>query len=271
MDIPAVPFTPIAQAHNMMPMPGTAATDTAVATVDPWVIVWLVGALACAVFFATAYLKCRQEFKASFPVDNEYVKLWHSEHRIYRAIEIRQSGRISTPLTYGVFHPVILMPKNTDWNDLDALKYVLTHEYVHIRRFDAVTKLLLTAALCVHWFNPMVWIMHVLANRDIELSCDEAVIRLFGDGTKSAYAKALIRMEETRSGLTPLCNNFSKNAIEERIIAIMKIRKTSLVALIAATVLVVGMTAAFATWKPREPAGQEMYTIMGNSSANSLT
>ena len=245
---PAVPSTPMAPTYNVILVPETAAANTtAPAPVDPWMVIWVVGILACAVFFAVAYWKCRKEFKASLPVDNEYTKLWLSEHLIHRTIEIRQSGRISAPLTYGVFRPVILMPKTADWDDLDTLKYVLAHEYVHIRRFDAVTKLVLTVALCVHWFNPAVWIMYVLANRDIELSCDEAVIRKFGERTKSAYAMALIRMEEARNGLTPLCNNFSKNAIEERIIAIMKIKKTSLVALIVATVLVVGVTTAFAT------------------------
>ena len=245
---PVAPFIPMAPAYNVTPMPGTVTTNTtASVTIDPLVLVWLIGALACAVFFAAAYWKCRKEFKASLPVDNEYAKYWLREHRIHRTIEIRQSGRISAPLTYGVFRPVILMPKTTEWDDQDTLKYVLTHEYVHIRRFDAVTKLVLTVALCTHWFNPAVWIMYVLANRDIELSCDEAVIREFGERTKSAYAMALIRMEETRSGLTPLCNNFSKNAIEERIIAIMKIKKTSLVALIVAMALVVGVTTAFAT------------------------
>ena len=244
-DSPAVPFTPMAAVHNVTSTP--AATDMAATTVDPWSVVWMAGALVCAAFFAMTYLKCHRKFKASLPVDNEYAKLWPNEHRIYRTIEIRQSGRISAPLTYGVFRPVILMPKTTDWDDPDTLKYVLTHEYVHIRRFDAVTKLILTVTLCIHWFNPAVWIMYALANRDIELSCDETVIHRFGERSKSAYAMALIRMEETRSGPAPLCNNFSKNAIEERIIAIMKIKKTSLAALIAATVLVVGMTAAFAT------------------------
>lgn len=246
-DMPAVPFTPMAPVNHMTPLPAASAGNTAAVFINPWMVIWVVGALLCAGFFAKAYLKCRREFKTSLPVDNEYVKLWRNEHRIYRTIEIRQSGRISAPLTYGVFHPVILMPKTADWDDLDTLKYVLTHEYVHIRRFDAVTKLVLTITLCVHWFNPAVWIMYALANRDIELSCDEAVIRQFGERTKTAYAMALIRMEETRSGLTPLCNNFSKNAIEERIIAIMKIKKTSLVALIVAAVLVVGVTTAFAT------------------------
>ncbi|MCH5269319.1 MAG: hypothetical protein J1E83_01090 [Lachnospiraceae bacterium] len=246
-DMPAVPFTPMVPVNHMTPLPAASAGNTATVFVNPWIVVWMVGALACAAFFAMAYLKCHREFKASLPTRNEHVELWLSEHRIHRNIEIRQSGRISAPLTYGVFRPVILMPKTADWDDLDTLKYVLAHEYVHIRRFDAVTKLVLTAALCVHWFNPAVWLMYVLANRDIELSCDEAVIRKFGECTKSAYAMTLIRMEETRSSLTPLCNNFSKNAIEERIVAIMKIKKTSLVALTAATVLVVGVTTAFAT------------------------
>jgi hypothetical protein len=123
----------------------------------------------------------------------------------------------------------------------------LAHEFVHIRRFDTVSKLALTAAVCVHWCNPLVWVMYVLANRDLELSCDESVIRLFGENTKSAYARTLIRMEERKSGLRPLCNNFSKNAIEERIVAIMKMKKTSLAAMLAAATLVVGVGTAFAT------------------------
>ncbi len=244
----ATPFTPMTPIYNVAPVPGTATADTTAAVlVDSWGIVWAVGALVCAGFFVAAYLKCRREFKTSWPVDNGYVKVWLKEHRIYRTIEIRQSDRIRTPLTYGVFRPVILMPKTTDWDDLDTLKYVLTHEYVHIRRFDAVSKAVLVVILCIHWFNPAVWIMYVLANRDIELSCDEAVVRRFGECTKAAYAMTLIRMEETRSRLNPLYNHFSKNAIEKRIIAIMKIKKTSLAAVIAAVALVAGVTTAFAT------------------------
>jgi YD repeat-containing protein len=101
--------------------------------------------------------------------------------------------------------------------------------------------------LCVHWFNPLVWVMYVLANRDLELSCDESVIRLFGENTKSAYARTLISMEETRSGLRPLCNSFSKNAIEERIVAIMKTKKTSLAAMLTAAIVIVGVGTVFAT------------------------
>ena len=251
--IPAVEHSPAVGTAAMLPglhMTAPAASPAvtpAGARIDPWTFVWLVGALACALFFAAAYFRCRREFKASLPVDNAYARQWLSGHPIGRTVEIRQSDKISAPLTYGVFRPVILMPKTTDWEDRDTLRYVLAHEAVHIRRLDAVTKLLLVAAACVHWFNPAVWIMYALANRDIELSCDEAVVRQLGEGTRSAYAMALIRMEETRNGLTPLYNGFSKNAIEERIIAIMRSKKTSVASVFVTAVLVVCMVMAFAT------------------------
>ena len=230
---------------QMFTMP-SGISNTA-SSISAWAIIWGVGMLVCALVFAIAYWKCRQEFQTSLPVDNGFIRGWLSSHRLKRTISVRQSSRFSAPLTYGVFCPVILMPTSTDWENTNPLQYVLAHEYVHIRRFDSITKLVLITALCVHWFNPLVWAMYVLANRDIELSCDEAVVRLFGENTKAAYARSLISMEETRSGLTPLCNNFNKNAIEERITAIMKIKKTSIFSLALAVALIVGVTTVFAT------------------------
>lgn len=183
----------------------------------------------------------------SLPVRSEGVERWLKAQPTRRGIAVRQSGAVSSPLTYGVIHPVILLPKTTPWEDETTLRYVLTHELVHIKRFDMVTKMLLVATLCVHWFNPLVWVMYVLANRDIELSCDEAVIGLLGRHTRAVYAKTLISMEETRSGFTPLCNNFSRNAVEERITAIMKTRNTTVVSLALAAVMVAGTTTVFAT------------------------
>ena len=110
------------------------------------------------------------------------------------------AGRISSPLTFGVLRPDILVPKKTDWTDETALRYVLEHEFVHIQRFDVLSKLLLIAAVCVHRFNPLVWVMYVLANRDLELSCDETVLRRFGGDIRAAYARVLIRMEAARGG-----------------------------------------------------------------------
>ena len=241
----AIRVLPIGASGQEASMP--SSITNAANAVSTWTIVWAAGVLVCAVFFSLAYWKCWKEFQTSLPVGNNFTENWLSVHQQRRRISIRQSDRFSAPLTYGVLHPVILMPISTKWEKTDSLEYVLAHEYVHIRRFDSIRKLVLIVVLCVHWFNPLVWVMYILANRDIELSCDEAVVRFFGENTKAAYARALISMEETRSGLTPLCSSFSKNAIEERITAIMKIKKTTVFSLVLAGFIVVGTATAFAT------------------------
>lgn len=210
-------------------------------------VIWLAGLLLCFGFFAVSYIKCYREFRFSLPVENDILEAWKEKHPLKRSLSIRQTETIAAPLSYGVIRPVILMPKNTEWKNIYQLRYVLEHEYVHTRRLDMLTKLIMIAAVCIHWFNPLVWVMYILFNRDLELSCDETVVRRFGMDIKSVYATALISMEEKKSGLTPLCNSFSKNAIEERIRAIMKIKKTSKFAVIISAVLVICVTGGFAT------------------------
>ena len=253
VDVPAAATPALLPGQAVAALPQIDAAP--VQTISVWSIVWIAGVVLCAAFFAAVYWKCCREFRMSFPVDNDASRQWLQTHPLRRGICIRQSDQISSPLTFGVLHPVILMPKKTDWNDETALQYVLEHEFVHIRRFDAVSKLLLIAAACVHWFNPLVWVMYVLANRDMELSCDESVVRRFGSDARASYANILISMEETRSGFAPLCNHFSRNAIEERITAIMKTRKTTVVSLVLAALIVAGTTTVFATSALTESRG----------------
>ena len=222
------------------------ATAQEIERVPVFVVVWLAGSLLLAAYFTISYLRSLQKFRMSLPDNTPYVQRWLSEHRITRPLEVRSSDLISSPLTYGILRPVILLPKKFDRSDETALQYVLAHEYIHIRRFDAITKILFASTLCVHWFNPLVWVMYVLANRDVELSCDGCVLRMLGEKEKSAYARALIRMEERKSGMSALYSHFSKNAITERIEAIMKFKKTSIAACALALVVTVGATTAFA-------------------------
>ena len=226
---------------------GTAVPSPATEHISTFEILWLVGVLLLAIYFSISYFRSMRKFRMSIPDNTPYIQNWLTAHQISRPLAVRSSDLISSPLTYGILHPVILLPKKLDRNDQVALKYVLTHEYVHIRRFDAITKILFAAVLCIHWFNPFVWVMYVLANRDMELSCDAWVIRMMGEKNRSSYALMLIKMEEKRSGMSALCSHFGKNAISERIEAIMKFKKTSILACAFALVLVVGATTAFAT------------------------
>ncbi len=224
----------------------SAPSAPASASAFPWRLLYLTGCVVCGAFYGFTYLKCRREFRESLPVEDGFAEAWLKVHPLRRPLAIRQMDRISTPLTYGILRPVILLPKTMDWNDREALRFVLEHEYIHIRHLDVASKLLLIAAACVHWFNPLVWVMVVLCSRDMELCCDEAVLRQLGLQSKAAYASALLRMESARSGFRPLCSSFCKNALEERMIAMMKGKKTSVAALVAAVLLTVCMTTAFA-------------------------
>lgn len=218
---------------------------------EPLALIWGVGAAALGLYFAVSYWRATREFDMSLPVEHPFCGEWLRRQKekmpLRRQIRIRQFDRIGTPLTYGVRRPTILLPNQTLEEQPKTLTYILTHEYVHIRRFDCVSKLLLSAALCLHWFNPLVWVMYVLANRDLELSCDEMVLRLLGIENRSAYAMALLEMEEKRSGFGALYSAFGKNAIEERIGAIMKMKKRSLLSAVMAVVLVFTLTACLAT------------------------
>ena len=175
----------------------------------------------------------------AMPTRNDFIRKWQQSNLLRRDVHIRQLDHISTPLTYGIFRPVVLLPKNLDYDDEKQLALILTHEFTHIKRFDTLQKWILAASVCVHWFNPFVWVMYILANRDIELFCDETVIRKCGENAKPTYARALVRLEEKKIGLSPMISGFSKSSTEERIISIMKTKKIT----IATTLLAIGLVA----------------------------
>lgn len=209
-----------------------------------WDVIWSVGFLIFGLYFLISYLHCLIEFRTAVLVRNPAATQWLQTHSGRRRITLRQLDRVYTPLTYGIFRPVILLPKSFDWDNETQCEFILEHEYIHIRSFDMVKKLLLTMILCLHWFNPFVWVMYLLCQRDMELACDEQVIRRRGEHAKSAYAHTLISMEERRNGLMPLPGSgFSKNGMEERITAIMKIKKRTFGIVLAAAIvlLVAGM------------------------------
>lgn len=175
---------------------------------------------------------------------------------------------ITSPLTYGLFKPVILIPKSLDMKDRIRTECVLAHEYTHIRRLDVLMKWLLAGALSLHWFNPFVWVMYMLANRDIELSCDEESVLLLGEAHKSDYALTLINMEERRT--ISLLNAFSKNWAERRIRSIMAIKNKNPVSviglIIGLTVMAVSMSATAQTSDEAAPYVTEE-TITGETPA----
>lgn len=208
-------------------------------------IVYVAVALLLAGHFLRAYRVSLLAFGEALPDDSPSVAAALRAFPLRRRVRVCVSGRISAPLSYGVLHPVILLPKGMDRSG-DAVLYVMVHELEHIRALDAARKLLLTACVCLHWMNPLVLIMFLLANRDMELLCDARVLARLGRSARRSYALTLLSLEERRSGLSPLVSSFSMTAIEERIIAMKNLKKTSAASALAAALLVMGTGAALA-------------------------
>ena len=181
-------------------------------------IVWAGGVVISLGIMTALHLSSRRELSEALPTDDTEIQSHISAEKFRRKITVKVSDRVTSPLTYGI-------------------------ELVHIRRFDVLMKLVFTAAACVHWFNPLAWAMFALANQDIELSCDEAVLKRLGC-KREDYAMALIRLEEKRSISAGAA--FGRNAVRERIEVIMKFKKTTLAGIIVSACLIAGTTTAFA-------------------------
>ena len=218
-----------------------------VARHDLRLAVALAGCAVCAAVFAVLYVRGIRRFAESLPVSHPFARRWLQAHRLRRPLAIRELDCIDSPMTYGIVKPVILVPKGFNWDDSVRATLVLEHEFVHIARFDMVSKMLLTAAVCLHWFNPLVWVMYILANRDIELACDERVVRRLTMKGKVAYAQAMIDLLEDRAALIPATSAFARNAIEERMVAIASRQAPTMLAIVFSAALVVVVPAAFGT------------------------
>lgn len=216
-------------------------------------LIWLLGAGITAAVFAILYLLSYGRFRRAAPLDGPAAEAWLAAHPAKRKLSLRILAGLSSPLTYGILRPVILLPKDMDLSE-EGAAYALEHEYVHARRLDALWKLLLALTLAVHWFNPFVWLMWFLANRDLELSCDEEVLRRFGTDQRGDYARALLVMEEKRALLPSLHSGFGAGTTKERILAIMKYKKATVlsIALAAALVAVLAACALGGAEKPKE-------------------
>jgi len=206
-------------------------------------IVWLIGVVALLTFFAIVYIKNHRGLRfATIIRNNDFIDGWLDDNKLMRRISILQSDMVTTPVAVGLFKPRIILPKSMNLSDTELLSHILMHEYYHIKRLDALWKILMLLAVCTHWFNPLAWVMFILASRDMELTCDEMVIRHFGQDSKTAYAYSIIGMAEMRSKCASLYNGFSKNAAKERIESIMKMKKTGIIGKIAALTMVSALT-----------------------------
>jgi beta-lactamase regulating signal transducer with metallopeptidase domain len=152
-------------------------------------IIWLAVAIAICGYNAFSYIyfkhrivKTRKLMKIDL-TKTSLCYMYHDKHNLYTI-----SG-ISTSFVMGVFKPVIYIPDNLT---ASQTKVCIAHEITHIRRYDHIVKLLASLLVCIHWFNPLVWLAYKLMSMDMEQSCDEITLKNSDLDEKKEYSKALL-------------------------------------------------------------------------------
>ncbi|MGI5895019.1 MAG: M56 family metallopeptidase [Candidatus Merdivicinus sp.] len=180
---------------------------------------------------------------------------------VWEEANIYQARGLETAFVLGFFRPKIYLPEGLSEKER---QYILLHEQTHIRRKDYLIRLAAFAALCLHWFNPLVWLAFFVSSRDMEMSCDEAVLKKLGNEVKKDYSTSLLSLASGRRwvGGTPLA--FGEGDTKSRIKNVLSYRKPAFWVLIAA-VIAVAVTVFLLAANPKEskktvlesPFGQE--------------
>ena len=236
----AKPETPASE-----PVAPVAPEQQATPTVDwsavaAWV--WLAGVLGMAGYSIFALLRLRRRLVGSLRLrDNIYL-----------------ADHISTPFVLGLVRPKIYLPSTLTEGEMG---YIIRHEQYHIRHGDHVVKVLAFAALCLHWFNPLVWAAFILAGKDMEMRCDEAVVRQLGERVKADYSASLLALATGRLTIagTPLA--FGEGDPKGRIRNLLRWKRPRVWLSLVAGVACVAVIAACAA----NPAGQASQTPAGGS------
>lgn len=202
---------------------------------SPLSVVWFTGFLLCTLYFLVKYQKEYKVLSEALPVTAEKTA-WLDPHDKEKNIKVLESEKLLSPITFGIFRAKIIVPKMMDFTNKEALHFIFLHEFTHIKRKDNLIKLISVFAVCIHWFNPLVWVMYFLLGRDIEIACDEKVVSTLTEKEKVSYASTLISFADKRSLLVS-SNSFSKNPLYERIESIMKYKKITSVLCIAGAVI----------------------------------
>lgn len=147
------------------------------------------------------------------------------------------ADHIDTPFVMGLFRPRIYLPSFLKKNQAE---YIILHEKYHVRRLDHIAKLFFFAALCIHWFNPLVWLAFVLMGHDMEMSCDEAVMEELSDDVRTDYAASLLRLSTGRRRIAPTPLAFGEGDPKGRIKNVLNYRKPQFwVAIVAVAVCII--------------------------------
>lgn len=208
-------------------------------------LIWLVGMVLMFGYLLFSWMRLRNRVKMSVPLE---ITL-DDENKIKTVIKIYQSDMLDSPFLFGIIRPRIYIPSNI--SD-EVLSYVIRHEMTHRRRKDYLIKPVGFLLLSVYWFNPFVWIAYLMLCKDIELICDECVIRELGTDHKKAYSQALLDSAVNRRMIVACPVAFGEVSVKERVKNVLHYKKPAFWILVAAVLTCIIVPVCFMTQKKSE-------------------
>ena len=218
------------------PMAG-ASVNLLQITIGIYEYIWIFGMIALALYTAISYWRLRRKVDTAVRYKDN----------------IFQSENVSFPFVLGIIKPRIYLPFKMNGQ---YLEYVVAHEQAHICRKDHWWKPLGFLLLMIHWFNPLMWLAYVLLCRDIELACDEKVIKELGNEQRGDYTQALVACSVNRRMLAACPLAFGEVSVKERVKSVMNYKKPAFWVIIISVIVCVGIAVCFLT-NPK----QDSYTL----------
>lgn len=228
----------------------TVPTDTGAVVFTVAAVIWIVGMAGMVLYALVSYLRLRRRVSASLSVGDG----------------VQICDEIESPFILGIFRPRIYLPSSMDG---EFKEHVIAHERSHLARRDHWWKPIGYALLTVHWFNPLIWISYILLCRDIELACDERVVREMEAEEKKAYSEALLSVSVPHRAVRVCPLAFGEVGVRERIKSVVNYRKPAFYVIIL-TVVVLVAAVVFLLSDPVTTTPEEFQLSFGSMSLEEL-
>jgi beta-lactamase regulating signal transducer with metallopeptidase domain len=236
---PSIPVTsaaPIAAATETISTAAAPAAGYTPSLTTVLVLVWAAGVIGLLLYGAVSYVLLKRRIATATLVDGG----------------MYESDRISSAFVCGILRPRIYVPAGLT---AGARAFIVEHEKTHISRRDYLVKPLWFLAVCLHWFNPLAWLAFYLVGRDMEMRCDEAVIRRMGDIVKADYSSALLDLSGPRAFFAGSPLAFGEGGVGSRIKKVLNFKKPVTWVVLAALAAAVTLTVVLAA-NPKAPQGE---------------
>jgi len=217
---------------SFTPDPGTSANPLQL-WIPTFAVIWIVGIIALFIYTVISYAKVKRKIGTA----------------VLLRENIYQSENVVSPFVLGIIKPKIYLPFNMNEKDME---HVVAHEMAHIHRKDHLWKPLGFLLLTLHWFNPLMWLGYILLCRDIELACDEKVIKELDHDARADYSQALLTCSVNRRMIAACPLAFGEVGVKDRVKSVLNYKKPAFWIIIAAIVACVAVAVCFLTNPPQK-------------------